>query len=67
MLMFIDIPSSFFIDNQTLHLKYRGFKTPRVDTQQLVLYARILGKTYIDNRKVQVAVEMKRDICKYLV
>ena len=65
MLMFID----FFIVNQVLHLKYRGFKAPSGDTQLLdhFIYLNFLGKTYIDNRKVQVADEMKRDICKYLV
>ena len=32
----------------------------------LVLYARILTKKDIDNQKVQVADEIKRDILKYL-
>ena len=39
----------------------------KINTKLFILSARILEKRYIDNGNVQVADEIIRDICKYLV
>ena len=51
-----------------LHIKRVATRRRKIDTQLLVLYSRIVTKKMnIDDQKVQVADEIKRDIWKYLV